>query len=1331
VIRNPFPGPQPYRASDRARFYGREDMAHKLGGSILATRCVTVHGPSGAGKSSLVQAAVLPALIEAHDVRVVRVDGWPEGESPLRWLALALFSELRLGEIPADLPPSDAVLAAARRSARGSSRLVIVYLDQIEQLFYSGRSLEETEPFFACLQDLVELPLRTVRVVLSLREDYLGRFRDRLRDRGRMLDNGFRVGPLTVAELTSAVCQAAAAGEPSQTWSTGPMRPLMLQVRLPGQAAGDEAEAQSAYAQIVCRALFQQRAQGEAKEGVAPEAEPILRGYLETTLSDLGAMRAAAQRLLEDHLVTADGSRTLRTEKELLRIVPAADLLPILKALEGAAILHAEEHQGSRYFEIGHDWLARKVFEQRQEREAQEEQRRRDEEQQRELERQKQEAAERLAKARRQRRTLGIIAAASIVFALVTSVLGYKARKAQQAAEKAEQAAHRAHVEAVRKRVEADDQRILAGYLALASRGESAFAMKLLPEVRFPAERLGWLSYASDALGSNALRVTLRGHTGPLTAAVFSADGKRVLTASEDGTARVWHADGTGRPVELTGHTEAITSASFSPDGQRVLTTSEDGTARLWSADGKGDPVVLKGGSGRLLCGAFSPDGKRVIVAGDDSIARLYDAGGGSAIELKGHTGPINAVVFFADGARVATASDDRTARVWTLGSKDPPLVLRDHQGAVQSLALSADGSRLVTTSHETTARVFAIEGKTARPLPPLKAHDGEVVHAAISPDGKLVATACGDRLARIFAIDAKDQPPIVLEGATSGVTHVAFRPDGKFLATASLDATARVYPAGGGSRPLVLSGHGAAIGSIAWSPDGSLLITAAADARSADHSAKIWNAGALQSLRRTARAADTFHGAAFSADGALLVATYDDHSARLQRSDGEGDPIVFKGHEGWVAGAALSAKGDRVVTAAFDKTARVWSADGKGEPVVLKGHTGDVHSAAFSPDGTRVVTASEDRTARVWSADGKGEPVKLEGHQDWVASAAFSADGRRVVTASYDHTARVWSADGKGEPVVLEGHRGAVYFAAFDATGQRVVTASEDGTARVWSAGGGVDPVVLRGRGTGTMLLAVLSADGKHVAGASDDGLIHVWSADGTGQPIVLQAARPAVAIAFVDKDQGLLAVLADNTTHHWTIDVEGLRAQLAAAHADCLPVDVRTQYLDETMPCALNALELCESGYQRRPAPARLPECNGDVDLSLLEGAPAAAQAAAASGAGDIHVLRWIKDFGPEGRHVKVVVLPGDADVTIAGAPAPRRDGAIELVGKKGDVYKLRVSKAGKYLEQDVTLQDGAASPALIDLSSKIAGAGPGEKKPLKPGAGNFDALMPKDDD
>ena len=370
---NPFPGPQPYRAGDHRRFFGRDDAIRRLSNHILAHACTILFGPSGCGKSSLMQAGVIPRLDEQYGFRSVRVDSWPAGAAPLARLSSAVAEALAVQVPPGGKDGIKALQEAIRFAYRRSDRPVLIYIDQLEQLFHPNKERADVDAFFEALSRLVQTPIRGLQLVLALREDYLGRFRDRTRAMDDLWQHSFRLGPFTAEEMADAVCRTAATGVPPQSWPMKQILSLMIEVRMSGQVPGEKAEIQAAFAQIVCRALWDERTAEGASPGAlgAVHAEAILHRHLGATLDSLGPLKADTLRLLEKYLIDAYGHRTLLIEGEAREVLPSESETSILETLERGGILRAEEHQGRRYFELGHDWLAAKVFELRREREAQ------------------------------------------------------------------------------------------------------------------------------------------------------------------------------------------------------------------------------------------------------------------------------------------------------------------------------------------------------------------------------------------------------------------------------------------------------------------------------------------------------------------------------------------------------------------------------------------------------------------------------------------------------------------------------------------------------------------------------------------------------------------------------------------------------------------------------------------------------------------------------------------------------------------------------------------------------------------------------------------------
>ncbi|KAJ3997666.1 hypothetical protein F5050DRAFT_1876401 [Lentinula boryana] len=205
------------------------------------------------------------------------------------------------------------------------------------------------------------------------------------------------------------------------------------------------------------------------------------------------------------------------------------------------------------------------------------------------------------------------------------------------------------------------------------------------------------------------------GHASVVNAVDFSADGKRIVSASGDRLIRIWNAE-TGKAIgdPLQGHSGKVTSIVFSPDGSRIVSGSDDETVRIWNTMmGRTIGTPLLGHSGWVTSVAFSPDGSRIISGSADQAIRIWNAETGETIgvPLQGHSGRVTSVALSPDGSKIVSGSTDQTIRIWNAETgKAIGDSLQGHSNIVTAVAFSPDGSRIVSGSWDQSLRIWNAE---------------------------------------------------------------------------------------------------------------------------------------------------------------------------------------------------------------------------------------------------------------------------------------------------------------------------------------------------------------------------------------------------------------------------------------------------------------------------------------------------------------------------------------------------------------------------------------------------------------------------------------------
>ncbi|MCI0671244.1 MAG: protein kinase [Myxococcaceae bacterium] len=518
----------------------------------------------------------------------------------------------------------------------------------------------------------------------------------------------------------------------------------------------------------------------------------------------------------------------------------------------------------------------------------------------------------------------------------------------------------------------------------------------------------------------------------------FAPEGRTIAVGGSGGVHLV-SLDG-GKVRRLGQHGAPVYHVAYSRDGRLLATSAFDHTVRLWdtrsgasrSLSFERNPLAL----------SFSPDGATLAVGSLGGAIRLVDVSSGRVLHtLEGHTVfGVTALQFTSDGHRLWSSSGDATVREWDVASARELRVITGNRGGLWHVSVSPDEKLLATASVDGTARLWHLE--SGRELAIFRSSGGDFYRAVFSPDGRLLATAGHDGTFALWKV------PELEYGRTHthrGAVHDTVESGGTVL-SAGADGQVLRWSASSGAAIQASRVAEGVLNSLARSPDGRWIATAGADPR-----VQLLDPVSFARKRAVDALGGSVHGLSFSPDGKRLAVAVATGRVHLVSLVGEGAMESFVAHQGFCSSVAFSPDGRFLATGGADGWAHLWDARTQRQLAQWESPGGGVWAVEFDPRSRWLVLGAE-RGATVIDLASRARWSLLEGVR--VNEVMFDEQGERLAIAAANGEVQLRTTS-EWKPTWTARHRREANSVSF-INGTLIASSGDDGTVRLWSAADG-----------------------------------------------------------------------------------------------------------------------------------------------------------------------------------------------------------------------------------------------------------------------------------
>jgi WD40 repeat protein len=379
----------------------------------------------------------------------------------------------------------------------------------------------------------------------------------------------------------------------------------------------------------------------------------------------------------------------------------------------------------------------------------------------------------------------------------------------------------------------------------------------------------------------------------PVNGVSFTPDSKRVVSASQDGTLKVWEVGSSGRGIaNLQASADPLVSVSVASDGRSIITGSNANprsTMMLWDIDTGAVIGYLEGHNDQINDVAYSPDGMTIATASDDFDIILWDAEDFEIQQrLAGHNAGVYTLAYSSDGSLLASGGDDGYIFVWGAATGEvrgefsiEHAHIEGKFARVDAVAFMPNGTQIAAGLDDSRVVIVDLNGNLIKEF---KQHQRRILSLAVSPDGRYIVSGAAEGETLLWNIEQGTVEKELI-GQTERVLALAFSSDGSRIISGADQGRILAWDTASGAVVRQFENTNETVWSVQFNPVNARYALSGGGDNDGSHSVKLWDVETGEAIRLFANThtAPVF-GVAFSPNGQYAVSVSRDQTGVVWR---------------------------------------------------------------------------------------------------------------------------------------------------------------------------------------------------------------------------------------------------------------------------------------------------------------------------------------------------------------------------------------------------------------------------------------------------------------